>query len=117
MAKKRIEDPARRFSDIIWYTKDGRAIPVKNMTASHLRNTYFYLTRRVQHLRESVEASWSYCPQGDMASYYWEKDRNSQEDQIYEIEWWLSIFRELLEIRKIEIENWMKNSLKYRKHY
>lgn len=51
-----------------WTTKDGRRIPIREMTDQHLKNAIRFLERN-----DPVDYLGS-PPTGEMASYYWERE-------------------------------------------
>lgn len=54
---------------MLWKTRDGRVLDVKEMTDSHLDNTVAYMRRRVDAMRQAECSMWGgLCMlQGEMA--------------------------------------------------
>lgn len=50
------------MSETTWTTRDGRIIPIRDMTDSHLRNTLAFLRRNVEHYRNAeAMRAWAYA--------------------------------------------------------
>lgn len=68
----------------IWTTKDGKKVPIKDMTDSHLINTIRML-RRVGWYYKEAELASAYAAastlQGEMATYYAEGDLDIMEQE------------------------------------
>lgn len=60
--------------DKIWVTKDGKEIPLAQMSNEHLRNAY-------KHFNRSIEPP---TPNGEMAEYFSEKEYDAAVDAIDE---------------------------------
>jgi hypothetical protein len=55
---------------IIWRTKDGKLIPVKEMQTAHLMNCIHFIHRRVRVLEAQADSMTPFLGGESMASYY-----------------------------------------------
>lgn len=72
-----------RSQDYIWTTREGQQLYVTEMTDTHLLNAINYLRRAAPEAhRDTVNAGYSVVGtlQGEMASYYAERDLSILED-------------------------------------
>lgn len=72
---------------MIWKTRDGREMDIKDMTDSHLHNTIEYISRKLKQNYEMERLAWGTFStlQGDMALYYAEQDCNRISEQNEEL--------------------------------
>lgn len=61
---------------MIWKTRDGRLMDIKEMTDSHLDNTINYVARRLKENYQYERLAWATLQflRGEMAIYYAEQD-------------------------------------------
>lgn len=80
---------------ILWTTKDGTTMDIRQMTDSHLRNTIAYMERRISDMRDNESAAWSCLGhvQGEMAQYYVESDIAQISESVSDAEWRLNELR------------------------
>lgn len=86
-----------------WRTKDGKTIPVTDMTVQHIRNTLAILNRYLEKVEDEETIVWGYRPQGDMASYYHEQACDEASDVANEArrfhDYWSRVFKKELKSR------------------
>ena len=56
-------------NDMIWTTKGGKKIPIKNMSNSHLLNTHRFLTERLIETENFQHNAYILAPLEDTISY------------------------------------------------
>lgn len=61
--------------DIVWTTKEGKSMPLRNMTDDHLRNATNMIKRKRDDLDMNV-LSHPPCFQGEMAQMYADQQYN-----------------------------------------
>ena len=61
------------MTDAVWTTKDGRRLPIVEMTDSHLANTILFLRRAAARYQDSVLTHPPHF-EGEMAQYYAEQE-------------------------------------------
>jgi hypothetical protein len=78
-----------------WTTQDGRKIPIKEMSESHLDNTINYLKERIEKIDEYIYDGYSFLgiSLGDMSSYYVEQDISVLEELKENSIRWLNILQ------------------------
>ena len=85
--------------NILWQTRDGQQIPIRNMADEHLINTLLYLNRRVKLLAEETDAAYSCSVQGDIASYYAAQGQNDAHAKETACRMWIELFKRELDRR------------------
>lgn len=89
----------------VWRTKDGRTIPIKEMTDSHLTNTIRFLERAHQRYVDDMTKNGPPVFQGEMAQMYADEEyallADSTPDDLFAIFMWLKIEASEREERRI----------------
>lgn len=66
---------------MIWTTRDGTKIDIRDMTDTHLSNAINMLDRRIETLQDELSACFGF-PSDSMASYYAEGEVNGVTTEI-----------------------------------
>jgi len=71
------------MADIKWTTKEGKKIPISEMTNSHLQNCIKLLTRRMEEIQKANRSTWGFaaCLQGEQAGYAMDAEIRNLEEQ------------------------------------
>ncbi len=55
---------------MIWTTRTGEKIRIRDLTDTHLRNIIALIERRLKDAEAEIDAGYSYSGSGEMAQYY-----------------------------------------------
>ncbi len=55
---------------MIWTTRTGHKIRIRDLTDAHLRNIIALVERRLTEAEAEIDAGYSYSGSGEMAQYY-----------------------------------------------
>jgi hypothetical protein len=91
------------MSDEIWVQKDGTEIRLKDMSVSHVENTLRLLERVKPKIQDALSDAWavSCMVSGEMASYSIDRDIDDLEEQAFEVDQKISMFKDEIKRRKM----------------
>jgi len=83
MTLDELDDPRH----MIWITKDGDVLNLREMDEDHLRNATNMVGRQLVNLHKELSASFSCMAmfQGDMATYYAEQAADGLSEDVHEV--------------------------------
>jgi len=78
----------------VWATKDGRYIPIDELSDPHLHNIIMHLIRRLEKWDCLMDEGYAHLGQvGEMSSYYMEQELRSLERRRHRTSLWLETMR------------------------
>ncbi len=85
--------------DATWKAKDGRIIPVREMSDEHLFNTLLFLMRQMKRLEADGDYSFASGCRGEMASYYAEGEQTGLLKELAAYDAWINLLKREMDRR------------------
>ncbi len=93
------------MTEPLWATRDGRYLPVCDMTVGHLRNAARWATTHAENCYDLAAHALSYASSApDGAAYAAEGEANSLRDEAVNLSLWSDLFTKELERRKEPVD-------------